>query len=229
MSYTGSTSDYFYGPYIFWLSLLYRSLSTSTSFSVYYMICERIAVFIWPFSIVKIQHRLVLWNLFTFVLIFSYFNLMVPLIDTIPTTYSKCSSLSCLLVVFHDVAMTTPKMIASTLTVVSAFVFAYKLSKHQRQQVGSQGNFRRANLISIFACFSELILNALPFFIGTILTLNKISLTSIIGPYHLVCTATDSILTAIIYRAIISRKLSSIGSVGSVTHVRVITVTSRHP
>ncbi|KAI6223903.1 hypothetical protein M3Y95_00826000 [Aphelenchoides besseyi] len=218
----GTTFDQFFGPYIFWIGLPFRVLSTATTFSVSFLIIDRLIIFKWPFNYARTQRRLVRCNLLCSITELFHWSKQFQL------TQANCSQINCILKVIPEKAVIAPKLVASVLNVILGFIFVYKLNGHQRRQPQAQQNYRQANLMSLFACLSELSLNALPFLIGTGFAVVGINLGNIIGPYNLCCTATDSLFTAITFCYLITKRLSSNNStLGPTSNIKVLVVVSR--
>ncbi|KAI6217694.1 hypothetical protein M3Y95_01201400 [Aphelenchoides besseyi] len=201
--------DEFYGPFVFWFGLCFRASSTVTSFAVAFLLLDRIAILTWPISFARKQLYFVTLSVFVSVTSSLILIIAIPLVELPIQQTTNCSVFVCMIKVFPPPVLPAMKSWPGLFTVIFVFVFAFKLIKHQREHFGTQRSLRQANIITGIACCTELFLNLLPFFAGTITVSISGNKSIVTGPYPSVFLATDSLVSAICYNIMLRKNASS--------------------
>ncbi|KAI6217243.1 hypothetical protein M3Y95_01229900 [Aphelenchoides besseyi] len=191
---------------VFWTGIAFQAFSVSLSMSVSFLLVDRIAVLKKPISYVQSRKRFVVLTMITITVsglfvFFSNWYSEFPLSE-----FTDCPTIACLLVKSTAIFISLPKGIFGLCNVILALMFWHQLVAYQNNFIGSRRNFRQANIIAGIAVTTEDFLNVIPLIIWSILTNLGVDQWNVVGPWALVLYSTDSTITAIVYRMVITKK-----------------------
>ncbi|KAI6233524.1 hypothetical protein M3Y99_00901700 [Aphelenchoides fujianensis] len=191
-----------FGPIMFWTGVVFHSTAATLSFSVTFLLMDRISA-LNTLTRYTAQHQrfLLLSILCSMAAGFSLFVVIVGMEDS-PPAATVCPSFGCLLRRFPATFLAAPKTLAGLMSVCLSLVFWRKLAKHQQQYIGSQRHSR------------QVFLNCIPFVVWTILAAYGVDQWNYAGPYALVLFSLDALVTSLIYRTVIGRRSARTSKLG---------------